>query len=272
MKSLESNIPNSPMLRVARPSGFTLIELLVVIAIIAILAGMLLPALSRAKGKAQSIRCLSNLKQLGLAWTLYYDENNDVLTLNDIVGANSTWNNTTNSWVGGNALYDTNDAKIKLGTLFRYTSSSGVYKCPSDKSTVVGKLQRPRTRQYSMPGGMSGVINGTREGPAFRKASDIKDPSPTKAFVFIDEHPWFDGDCFFAVYPRDSLMWGSFPDVRHQNGANLAFADGHAEHWKWLEASTLRISKQKNSDGWAGWTSTTRGDRDLIRLQECIAK
>jgi prepilin-type N-terminal cleavage/methylation domain-containing protein/prepilin-type processing-associated H-X9-DG protein len=271
MKTLKSNIRQRPMLCAAHSSGFTLIELLVVIAIIAILAGLLLPALSQAKAKAQSLRCLSNLKQLQVAWIMYYEDNNDVLTLNDIVGANATWNNTANSWVSGNALTDTNDAKIQLGTLYRYSSSSIVYQCPSEKSTV-GKTQLLRTRHYSMPGGMSGVVNGTRENEAFRKASDIKDPPPTKAFVFIDEHPWFDGDCFFYVFPQNNPMWGSFPAVRHQNGANLSFADGHVEPWKWKEVSTLRFSKQKNSDGWAGWVSTVRGDRDLSRLQECIAR
>ena len=146
------------------PSAFTLIELLVVIAIIAILASLLLTALSRAKGMAQTSACINNLKQLQLAWQMYPEDNNDVLPLNDAVGS----------------------------------------------------------------------------------ASDIKVPSPTKAFVFVDEHPWsMDGDGYFHVWLPGDWRWGSFPDACHQNGANLSFADGHAEHWKWREANTIKISKQK---------------------------
>ena len=230
--------------------------------------------MSRAKGTAQSVACLNNLKQLQLAWQLYLDDNNDALPLNECVDSTPPyWQNTTNSWVAGSALTDTNDAKIRLGTLFRYAGSSAVYQCPADKSTVLNKPQFARTRHYSMPGGMSGAVNGTRETPAFLKASDIKIPSPTKAFVFIDEHPWsMDGNAFFAVLPPGTWRWGSFPDARHQNGANLSFADGHVEHWRWKEASTLQISKRNGVVFGAGWVDVKPGDRDLSRLQECIAK
>jgi prepilin-type N-terminal cleavage/methylation domain-containing protein/prepilin-type processing-associated H-X9-DG protein len=254
--------------------GFTLIELLVVIAIIAILAGLLLPALSRAKGMVQSAKCLSNLKQLQLAWQMYLDDNNDVLPLNDVTDLSPPdphlLQNRTNSWVAGCAVTDTNDAKIKLGTLFRYSLSSGVYKCPADKSTVVGMPQLARTRHYSMSGSMNGAFNGARLGPFFQRTSDIKDPSPTKAFVFIDEHPAFDGDGAFAVNPPGDPFWWSIPDARHQNGASLSFADGHVQHWKWLEPNTIKISKLKGS--FISGQNAVPRDRDLSRLQEGIAK
>jgi len=271
---LKSTLRNNPMFCDAYLSGFTLIELLVVIAIIAILAGILLPALSRAKGTVQSAKCLSNLKQLQLAWQMYPDDNNDVLPLNDVTDLTppqpNLLQNITNSWVAGCAVTDTNDAKIKLGTLFRYSVSSGVYKCPANKSTVFDMPQLARTRHYSMSGSMNGAFNGARVGPFFQRASDIKVPSPSKAFVFIDEHPAFDGDGLFAVKPPGTWSWWSFPDARHQNGANLSFADGHVEHWKWLEPNTIRISKLKGAFI-SGQNAVTR-DRDLSRLQECIAK
>jgi prepilin-type N-terminal cleavage/methylation domain-containing protein/prepilin-type processing-associated H-X9-DG protein len=226
--------------------GFTLIELLVVIAIIAILASLLLPVLSRVKVKGQSIKCVNNLKQLGLAWTMYPDDNNDVLPLNDVIDLSPPnlpyFQSTTNSWVAGCANLDTNDAKIKLGTLFPYAGSSGVYKCPADKSTVLNKPQLPRTRHYSMSGSMGDVDPSY---PSFRKFSDIKVPSPSKAFVFIDEHPAFDGDGYFYVRPPGTWFWWSFPDARHQDGANLSFADGHVAHWPWYEPNTIKISKLK---------------------------
>jgi prepilin-type processing-associated H-X9-DG protein/prepilin-type N-terminal cleavage/methylation domain-containing protein len=247
--------------------AFTLIELLVVIAIIAILASLLLPALSHAKAMSQRIRCLSNLRQLQLGWQMYCDDHDDVLPLNHSAGSGfPNMQSTTNSWVAGNALTDTNDANIKLGTIYPYLSSSAVFRCPADRSTTLGSPTIPRTRHYSMSGCMNGGYTA-----GFRKFSEIREPAPAKAFVFIDEHPWsIDGDGWFGVYPPGTWQWGSFPDVRHQNGANLTFADGHVERMEWREDRTIEISRIKGF--YVMNQATAPGDRDVSRLQECIPK
>lgn len=240
---------------------------MLVIAIIAVLASLLLPALGRAKGMSRTVRCLNSLRQLQFGWQMYCDDHNDALPLNRASGSGyPNYESTTNSWVAGNALNDVNDAKIKLGTIFPYVGSSAVFVCPADRSTVKGWPKLPRTRHYSMSQSMNGGI-----APFFQKSSEIVDPSPTKAFVLVDEHPWsIDGDGWFWVNRPGTWSWGSFPDVRHQSGANLTFADGHATHWSWRENRTMAISRLK--DSWIAGQATAPGDRDVSRLQECVPK
>jgi prepilin-type N-terminal cleavage/methylation domain-containing protein/prepilin-type processing-associated H-X9-DG protein len=221
--------------------GFTLIELLVVIAIIAILAAMLLPALSRAKQRAQVVQCLNNLKQLQLCWQMYVDDNDNFLPPNHSSGPHAS---IAGSWILGNVQFDVSTTNIENGVLFQYNRSVAIYKCPADKSVVeVTRTEtRPSTRSYSITVYM---------GEVFTKFSQIIDPPPTRAFVFMDEEDSFNSpnhsinDGYMTMNPFPADNWADSPSKRHNRGACLSFADGHVEYWKWKSGGKIFVGQAK---------------------------
>ena len=227
-------------------TGFTLIELLVVIAIIAILAAMLLPALGKAKLKAQGIQCLSNTKQLALAWIMFSGDNSEQLVPNP-------------GWVEANPFLDWGTSTANTNTALlvspnsafaEYLRSPGIYKCPGDNNAAANGV---RVRSVSMNSALGGnaTLGAGIPGRTYlnaRKTTDLNKPGPSMIFVTLDEHGDSIDDATYHLDPGlapGGEYWRNLPASYHNGAGSFSFADGHSEIKKWRDGNTVQKVKKQ---------------------------
>jgi len=242
-----------------RTTGYTLIELLVTISIIAVLSSLLLSATSKAKQRTSAARCVSNLRQLQLGWTMYADENDGHLPINTAVW-NRVWRSESNSWTGfSSAVLDETPEQIMKGSLWPYMQAAQVFVCPSDHSLT--RTRKPRVRSYSLNGNLAGRTNEV-QNVAFRMDQI---PEPARLLSFICEHEDSIDDGHFLVWPYPDDRWVNMPSGRHANAGVLSFCDGHLETWIWRAPKRF---KDRTTYWKAAETAEDRAD--LIRLQNVV--
>jgi prepilin-type N-terminal cleavage/methylation domain-containing protein/prepilin-type processing-associated H-X9-DG protein len=247
-----------------RRRGFTLIELLVVIAIIAILASLLLPALTRAKAKAQAILCMNNNKQLDLFMHLYTDDNNDLLPpLGDDDGDGPIWmtGSMENAW---GSIYPDVLLNTRSNLLAPYCKSTAVWQCPAEPRTwKYNSLTYRRIRSYSLNAAVgttagSDTANGQSNNTGtlapwlnaqgltyrtFAKITDRRAPGPAQVFLFMDEDDYSINAIDFRVSMNTGpTSWIDWPATYHGGTASLSFLDGHAEVHRWQDGRTKNVN------------------------------
>ncbi len=245
-----------------------------VIAIIAILAGMLLPALSRAKGRAQAIACVNHLKQLGLIWTMYAGDNNESLAINN-TGTDARYPVT---WVGGSfestPTDNTNIFKLtdpRYSLFGQYLTSPEIYRCPSDKSTVqLGGRQMRVTRSYGMNAHVGWRGDAYRDNPApnhrvYLKTADLTDPGPTELWIISEIHSESICRPFYGVIMSRPAFY-HVPANYHRPASSFLFADGHVELHRWVDPRTVNPPRTLNWHGDHNYS--VPNSRDVAWLQE----